>query len=204
MYKEAFQKLDLEDIAAILEKVNPKLEGVPFDPVETTAMAWDIPFYPGYRLIELADHTSMPVIKRFVIYKEDHQIIIDWKNETIYSLNQSCPIQLDEDNIIDYTIFFFTYVRGKHGRFLIVENVDDISWKEEPPPNARKAIGDMIDPVSLIEKDAKGVYHLKACMMFKDSLFKCDVDVQSDGKVIMQNEELLIEDIPVLDDVIGQ
>ena len=41
-------------------------------------------------------------------------------------------------------------------------------------------------------------------MMFKDSLFKSDVTVQDNGVVSLQNEELLIEDMPVLDDTFGQ
>ncbi len=205
MYHEAFIKLELEEVATIMDQVNPLLEGTPFDPIETTILAWDIPFYPGYRLLDISDHSSMPVLKRFVIYAPDEQTILDWKNETIYALNQKFPIQLDESNIIDYAIFFFTYVRGKHGRFLIVENVDDIAWKDEPPPNARKAISKMIKAVQLSdEKPEKDIFKLSACMMFKDSLFQSEITIQANGYVFMGDEELLIEDMPVLDDVLGQ
>lgn len=205
MYREAFIKLELEEVATIMDQVNPLLEGVPFDPIETTILAWDIPFYAGYRLLDISDHSSMPVLKRFVLYAPNEQTVIDWQNETIYALNQKLPIQLDESNIIDYVIFFFTYVRGKHGRFLIVENIDDIAWKDEPPPNARKAISKMIKAVQLSDdKPEKGTFKLSACMMFKDSLFQSEIIVQSDGHVSMNSEELLIEDMPVLDDVLGQ
>ena len=205
MYHEAFTKLELEDVATIMDQVNPLLEGTPFDPIETIIMAWDIPFYAGYRLLDISDHSSIPVLKRFVIYSPQDQVVIDWKNETIYSLNQKLPIQLDENNIVDYVVFFFTYVRGKHGRFLIVENIDDIAWKDEPPQNARKPISEMIKPVQLSnEKSDKGDFKLNVCMMFKDSLFQSSVTVGKDGYVTMGKEELLIEDMPVLDDVLGQ
>lgn len=40
-------------------------------------------------------------------------------------------------------------------------------------------------------------------MMFKDSLFKSNVRVSPKGIVTMEDEDLVVEDIPVLDDVLG-
>ncbi len=204
MYKEAFEKLELEDIATILEEVNPHFDGLVFDPVQTTILSWDMPFYEGYRFLDIADHTAMPPLQRFVIYKPGEVIVLDFTNEPIYALNQKAPIHLTESNIEDYIRFFFTYVRGRHGRFLIVENVDDIAWKEEPPPAARKAIAAMMCSITLKEIGEDGVFDLEVCMIFKDSLFKSKVSVDPKGFVKLSNEELLIEDMPVLDDTLGQ
>lgn len=204
MYKEAFEKLELEDIATILEEVNPHFDGLAFDPVQTTILSWDIPFYEGYRFLDIADHTAMPPLQRFAIYKPGEVIVLDFTNEPIYALNQKAPVHLTEGNIEDYIRFFFTYVRGRHGRFLIVENVDDIAWKEDPPPAARKAIAAMMCSISLKEIGEDGVFDLEVCMIFKDSLFKSKVSVDPKGFVKLSNEELLIEDMPVLDDTLGQ
>ena len=202
MFKEAFVKLELADVATILDLVNPLLDGVDFDPVEATIMAHDMDFYPGYRFLDIADYSTVPAVQRFVIYKPDDIIVINWSNEPIYALNKVLPIVLNDENIIDYVTFFFTYVRGRHGRFIITENVDDIAWKEDPPPAARKSISEMIDPVFI--KDVKsGEYELEARVMFKDSLFKSDIKVKKSGDVALFNEELLVEDMPVLDDLFG-
>lgn len=204
VFRDAFEKLELADVATILDQVNPDFDGVQFDPVETTVMAVDLSFYPGFRFLDIADHTSMPPLQRFVIHSPEKAVVVDFTNEPIYALNKSVPIQLSEENIAEYIRFFFTYVRGRHGRFLIAESVDDIQWKEEPPPAARKAIGKMLSPVTLKKIGEDGTYHMEACMMFKDSLFKSDVNVKPDGLVSLENEELLIEDMPVLDDTLGQ
>jgi len=205
MFQEAFKKLELADAATILDEVNPHLEGTPFDPVETTIMAHDVPFYPGCRFLDIADHTMNPPMRRFVIYKPGDVTVLDWTNVPIYGLNKKLPISLSDDNVADYVRFFFTYVRGRHGRFIIMENVDDINWKEEPPPAARKAIGKMLGPVQIKDKkDGGKVYHLEARVLFKDSLFKTDIFVSQDGHVALSDEELLVEDMPVLDDTFGQ
>lgn len=204
MYKEAFTKLELAETATILDKLNPEFEGVVFDPLETTILAQNIPFYPGFRLLDIADHSQQPPRRRFAVYSLSRHFIINFSNEPIYAFNRDLPIQLDENNVGDYVRFFFNYVRGKHGRFIIVESVDDINWKNDPPLAARRAIGRMIAPVTLEKTDEKGHHHLRACMIFKDSLFKSAVRVEPNGLISLSDEELLVEDIPVLDDALGQ
>lgn len=203
MYQEAFSKLELSEIATILDKLNPEFDGSVFDPVESTILAQDVPFYPGYRLMDIADYAATPALRRFVLYSPDDFVILNFTNEPIYELNQKLPIKLTEENVTDYVRFFFTYVRGRHGRFIITESVDDVNWKEDPPPAARKAIGKMLSPVTL-EETKDGNYHLSACMVFKDSLFKSKVKVENTGFVSLSDEELLVEDMPVLDDTFGQ
>jgi hypothetical protein len=131
-------------------------------------------------------------------------VAINGSNEPIYALNERAPLQLNDGTVADYVRFFFSNVRGRHGRFLITETVDDIQWREEPPPAARKAIGKILVPLTVTGRDPDGGFRLAACMMFKDSLFKAAVTVRRDGIVSLSDEELLIEDMPVLDDTFGQ
>jgi len=58
-------------------------------------------------------------------------------------------------------------------------------------------------PVALKEEKA-GNFYLDITMMFRDSLFKADVEVQPNGLVSLSNEKLLVEDMPVRDDTFGQ
>jgi len=204
MIQQNFEKLELAEVATVLDRLNPLFQGSVFDPVETTILGAELPFYAGYRLLEIADHTVSPPMQRFVLYGQDSAIVLDFTNAPIYALNKELPLQLNKDTVFDYARFFFAYVKGRHGRFLISEGVDDINWKEEPPPAARKAIGKMLRPLALKSSDPDGSYLLEATVMFKNSLFKSDIRISSDGNVSLSNEELLIEDMPVLDDVFGQ
>jgi hypothetical protein len=203
MFQEAFKKLELDEVARILDQIGPLLEETVYDPLETTIMALDLPFYPGYRLLDIGDYTVTPPLRRYVVYSHDDAVILNFTNEPIYELNKTLPIELTESRVLDYVRFFFSFVRGKHGRFLLVENIDDIQWKEDPPAPARKAISKMIKPLYITNTPEDGTFHLQACMMFKDSLFRCAVTVASNGHVTIKNEELLIEDVPVLDDTFG-
>ncbi len=203
MYQEAFTKLELADIATILDKLNPEFDGTVFDPLETEILSQNVSFYPGFKFLDIADHTVHPPIHRYALWSKDQYVILNFSNEPIYELNQSLPISLSEENVEEYVRLFFTYVRGRHGRFIITESVDDVNWRDDPPPSARKAIGQMIEPLTL-DKTEEGSYFLSACMIFKDSLFKTKIKIGPKGFVTLSDEELLVEDMPVLDDTFGQ
>ncbi|MDD9901548.1 MAG: hypothetical protein OXT65_11250 [Alphaproteobacteria bacterium] len=198
---EDWQKLDPEPAARILSEINPLLEPVPFSEEDTTLRKSALPFYDGYELIELTDMSAVPAARKYAMYKPGEPVVIDWTNQPIYDTNEKSPIALTSRNILDYVRFFFSYVRGRYGRFLIIENVDDIRWQVEPPVQGRKVMQEMLEPLHLVEYDVEeDVYHLEAFMMFKDSLFKTKIHVHSDGLVSMSDEELKIEGMPVLQD----
>lgn len=204
MHDNIFVKLDRLETESLLKDINPVLDGADFAPATATLLAQEIGFYPGYRFIEVADYEQHPPRRRFVIHKAGTAMPMNGSNEPIYSLNSKAPLKLSDATVVEYVRFFFANVRGRHGRFLITETVDDIQWREEPPPAARKAIGKILVPLTLTGREPDGGYRLSACMMFKDSLFKAAILVRHDGVVSLSDEELLIEDMPVLDDVFGQ
>ncbi len=204
MFQDALNRLDQLEAEMLLEEINPELDGVKFDPQKVVMMGQDLTFYPGYKFLDISDYEISPPSRRFVIFKSGDVVVLNWTNEPIYNTNDKAPIELTQENVSDYVRFFFTYVRGRHGRFIITESVDDINWREEPPPAARRAIGKMLEPVHITSMGEDGTYNLVARMMFKDSLFKSDVHVKPTGLVSLSGEELLIEDMPVLDDTFGQ
>ena len=149
MYQEDFEKLAPEDVEQSLKQLGPVLEGCEFNPEHTVILALDLSFYPGMTFYEIADVNVQPPLKRYVVHGQKETVVLDFTNAPIYALNEALPIKLSKKNIESYVRFFFSYVRGKKGRFIICENVDDIPWRDEPPPAARKAMGKMMVPVAL-------------------------------------------------------
>jgi hypothetical protein len=121
-------------------------------------------------------------------------------NQPIYELNERAPIFLNERTVVEYVKFFFNYVRGRHGRFSVIEKIDDIKWQVEPPLQGRKVMQDMLSPITVVGRDSDGTFHVEGFMVFKDSLFKTKIHVKPEGIVSMSEEELKIEGMPVLND----
>ncbi len=205
MFDEAFTKLDVDETAVVLDVVNKSIQGSLFDPLETTILSINLPFYPGYNFLHVADHASHPPLERFVFRKEgaEEYIILDWRFDTIYALNEKADFKLDEKSVLEYVRFFFSYVKGRHGRFILCESADHVKWKDEPPAEVRKSLNQALKPLELKEKTKEGVYVLKAYMMLKDTLFTVIVTVDQAGKIGMTDHEILIENIPVLDSLMA-
>jgi len=197
---EDWQKLDSEKTARILSEINPHLEPVPFSMESTTIRSHKLSFYKNYDLYELTDLSAVPGARKYVIYKPGDVNVINWTNQAIYETNEKAPIFLERNNVIEYVKFFFNYVRGRHGRFQIIETIDDIRWQIEPPLQGRKVMQEMLEPVTFVSQDEDGTFNLEAYMVFKDSLFKTKVHAKKDGLVSMSDEELKIEGMPVLQD----
>lgn len=197
---EDWQKLDSEKTAQALSELNSYLEPIPFSPESTTIRTQRLPFYRDYALFELTDLSAIPGARKYAIYKPGDVNVINWTNQAIYETNEKAPVVLTEDTVVDYVRFFFNYVRGRHGRFLIIETIDDVRWQIEPPAQGRKVMQEMLEPITLVGQDPDGTFNLEAFMIFKDSLFKTQIHVKQDGLVSMSNEELKIEGMPISQD----
>lgn len=195
-----WQKMDAAGAQRILAEVNPYLEPVPFALGSTTIRLQKLPFYRDHSLLELTDMSAVPGARKYVIYKPGDVNVVNWTNQAIYETNEKGPILLNEHSVVEYVKFFFGYVRGRHGRFLVIETIDDVRWQVEPPAQGRKVMQEMLEPVTLTSHDPDGTFNLDAFMVFKDSLFKTKIHVKKDGLVSMSSEELKIEGIPVLQD----
>jgi hypothetical protein len=204
MFQDAFTKCDRLEVEKYLKAVNPALDMTPFAPETVTILSMPLSFYPGCLLLDIADYTGMPARRVFAVYREGDIVqILDWTNDPIYRLNVSAPLKTDDKTLYDYVRFFFAFVRGRHGRFHVVETIDDIAWREEPSPVVRKTLGGLIEPLKLIGTENDGSPVLNARLLFRDSLFKARIHVGPNGQISLKDEELVVEDIPVQDDVFG-
>ena len=204
MFKDACIKLDPVQAARMVALINPVLD-IKFDPDKSNVMIHNLSFYENYFIAEISRHDQQPPIVRVAVCNDKGEInVLNWTNQPIMDLNKRVPITLTESNMADYVRFFFAYVRGSHGRFLIIDSVDDIDWREEPAAAGRKALGKMIEPLHVKQREADGTVVFAASLIFKDSLFAAEAHVKPDGTISLHNEELLVEDIPVADDLFGQ
>ena len=193
-----FKKLTGKESETVIKAINDNTALSDFNPKTAIVMGQTLPFYPEYKLLDLSDKTVMPEKQLFALYKSPSEFkILTYGNEPIYALNKECPIYLDTGTVIDYVRFFFNYVRGAQGRFIIAENLEDINWQDEPPLNARKAIAKLLTPLT-VTTHKKKIFTVKATYLFLDCLVQSDIIVDQNGLISIENEEILIEDMPVI------
>ncbi len=203
MKQLSYIKLNRAETRDLLQEINPHLDGTTISENSSDVVSASLGFYPGYRLLEITDRSNNPARKRYVIYKNDDLVIVDYTNGPIYALNERCPIAISQDNVLQYARMFFNFVRGKHGKFQIVESVDEMNWREEPTPNARRSLSEMITPMSIQNIEDDGTYVLAANIIFKNALFACTISVRQNGLVRLSQEKILVQDLPLMDDVMN-
>lgn len=201
MYNPNWEDVDFNEAPALIDRVNRELKERQFDAITTIARRHNLPFYAEFNLYEFEDNGSEPPFIRRALVNGDQAFILNWTNSPIYTANEAAPINVTEDNAADYVKFFFNYVKGRHGRFVLVDNASEIAWNGAVPEKGKEAIGKIIEPVAVTGME-DGKIILVAYMVFKDSLFRANVHVERDGMVSLSDEALVVEGMPIIEDVV--
>ncbi len=203
MYNHPWEEIDPEKMPRLVAEINRSLKDRQFDPNTTIGRRQELSWYAEFAFLELVDTgTSDPTFIRRVIYRPEDFYILNWTNGPIYTANDKAPIIINTDNVGDYIKFFFNYVKGRHGRFVIIDNVDEIAWEGSVPAKGKEAVAKIIKPVTVSSVEDNGKITLLAYMVFKDSLFRANVHVERDGMVSLSDEALVIEGMPIIEDVV--
>ena len=187
------EPVEAEAAAAIIAEIKPILEAKQMDVGALELRSASLSWYDEYKFYILQDHEQT----RYMLYKAGDAELLNWTNEIIYRVNDKAPIKLDRKNVIAYGKFFFHYVRGQLGRFIIVEKPDDVAWLDNATPEEMQKVNDRLMPVSYKGIGRDNRYLLTASVVFKNALFKTNIRVASDGLMELTDEELLLEDLNV-------
>lgn len=179
-------KLLIEESRALLEAKNMNMNALE---VRAAALSW----YDEYKFVTLQDDDQT----RYMLYKPGDAELMNWTNEIIYRVNDKAPIKLDRKNVILYAKFFFHYVRGQLGRFIIVEKPDDVAWLDNANAEEMQKVADRLMAVAYKGIGRDNRYLLTSTVVFKNALFRTNIRVAADGLMELTDEELLLEDLNV-------
>ncbi len=210
----AFTSLPPEEARAFLTTIAQDLLPIAVPADKTLVQVADLPFYEEYKFYALTDMTLPPPNVRYVLYKPGDLNIMNWTNEPIYMVNEKAPIKLDRKSLVTYAKFFFHYVRGQLGRFIIVEKPEDVRWLESANDKEKADVTAKLMNVTYKGIGRDNLFTLTATVVFKNALFKTDIKVApyemdvfdpelgapehfTIGQMKLTNEELLLEELNV-------
>lgn len=214
---ESIQRQRVEEICceiAIQRPASGDADSSAFGDVECATL----PFYPDCYIAAASVFGKAPPNQIFFVISENTRqyTVLDWTNEPIYSFNEKVGLALTSDDALKiYIKFFFFFVRGRMGRFIIVEDVADIDWTESASHKIKAAVENKLLPLSTIDDAPEGMRRLRFTCIFRNALFRSDVymalqsmehhwpedDDPSQftiGQSVLRNEELLEEDLPIV------
>jgi hypothetical protein len=209
-----FQTLDAAAVKKILDDIASDIAPVTFPEGKTVIQAAELEFYDEYKLYAISDTTLPAPNTRYMLYKSGDVSLMNWTNEPIYSINERAPIKIDRKTCIPYARFFFHFVRGQLGRFIIVEKPEEVVWLSNATDKEKADVAERLMPVSYKGIGRDNLITLTATVVFKNALFKTDIKIApfemdvfdpelgapehfTIGQMKLTNEDLLLEDLNV-------
>lgn len=207
-----FETLSDAETTAFLEEIAHDLLPVKMPEGKTKVQSAALPFYDEHKLYALQD-TSLPEPNtRYVLYKKGDLTIMNWTNEPIYEVNEKAPIKLDRKTLPVYAQFFFHFVRGQLGRFIIVEKPEEVRWLDNATDEEKEKVNGALKAVKYQGIGRDNLFTLSSTVVFKNALFKTDIKVApyelevfdkeagvpeqfTIGQMKLTNEELLFEEL---------
>ena len=206
-----WQELDEAAAARMVESVNAE---APFQlpKGKTVIKSASVPFYEEYKFYGMADTTLPEPNERYMLAKPDDINLMNWTNEPIYRVNDKAPIKLDRKTVVPYAKFFFHYVRGQLGRFIIVEKPEEVVWLPSATAEEKQKVNEKLLPLTYKGIGRDNLFTLTGTVVFKNALFRTDIkiapmemdafDAEMDenehftiGQMKLTNEELLLEEL---------
>jgi len=214
MFDVTFNPLDQASSQKMLAEIGTDISPVNLPADKTEIGIYDLPFYDDFKLYALSD-TSLPKPNaRYALYKPNDVSLMNWTNEPIYAVNERAPIKLDRKTVIVYAKFFFHFVRGQLGRFIIVEKPEEMVWLANATDKEKADVAARLMPVTYKGIGRDNLYTLTATVVFKNALFKTDIKIApyemdvfdpetnqpehfTIGQMKLTNEDLLLEELNV-------
>ncbi len=214
MFDLPFEALSDAEAKALLEKIAHDLLPVKMPADKTEISVCALPFYEEHKLYSLQDTTLPEPNTRYILYKDGDLTIMNWTNEPIYEVNEKAPIKLDRKTLPIYAKFFFHFVRGQLGRFIIVEKSEDVRWLDNATDEEKAKVAESLKPVKYQNIGRDNLFTLASTVVFKNALFKTDIKIApyeleafdkeagmpeqfTIGQMKLTNEELLLEDLNI-------
>ena len=209
-----FKTLDPAATESFLADVAPHITPVKLTQGKTSAQYADLPFYDEFKLYAVSDSSLPQPNTRYMLYKPGDVSLMNWTNEPIYAVNERAPIKIDRKTCLPYARFFFHYVRGQLGRFIIVEKPEEVVWLANATDKEKAEVNERLMPVTYKGIGRDNLITLTASVVFKNALFKTDIKIApfemdvfdpelnapehfTIGQMKLVNEDLLLEDLNV-------
>ena len=202
-----WQAVDDELSGTLLAELGKDYEGLEqIEDDQVSFRRWPLSFYEEYDYYEIELKRAGRRLTGYFIRKPGEAIALNGSAMPIHQLNERIGLTLRQDQAIDYLYFFCTSTEAEHGRFLIVDHLDDLTFRIEPDEEYLNAIKEAIEPpvlsanVDWYPRQEMRAYRITATVLYADMLFRTFFRVWTNGQVEMLDDEELLGQVPVMKD----
>jgi hypothetical protein len=195
MAQTAWIRLNREQSQRVLNQLSAHKDAVVFSP-DVTEVCWrPLPFYTDYRLYRLTNYATMPTFTLSYISNGDIYIALDGTANPIYTANDKDPVKLDETNVIPYLEFFFSHVQGSEGDVFLIKDPQRMPFMSTLSLAQQQSIIRSFKPIAVSADHAHHTCRVSGTLHYGGGLLAATIVVSHDGKILFQDQSLLLTGI---------
>lgn len=164
--------------------------------------------YTDVLLVEFSGHAGYgrPGLINLVLHA-DGMALLDGGSSVIHGLNHRLKLQFETlEQKLDYLSLFMNWVHGDNGRFQPVGSLTELQSRLQPGADAPMPAGTLQAFAEVSPRDGhdgEPIAWLSGTVLYGTSLFRAVMTVYPDGLVQMLDDEVLVEDLPVREEVMA-
>jgi len=193
-----WRALDEDERAALFARITP-IDGRCHLGPTTQASACALPWRPDVPLVRLVDAAwpNPNLVVYYLVTDGDRLLRLNGTSIPIHDANLRCPIQLSEDNVLDYLRFFCFFTRGEEGAFYLLERPDHPILDAELDEPTQAVFERVARPAIYTGRNADEHFTCQAIVFYGDALFDATFEVQANGNVSMLDDDPIAANLPV-------
>lgn len=197
------QPLAPETGKAVLHQINRHFTSRPMQ-VKSTEMSWmSLPFYDDLLLYAATDYAVIPALTKYVLRRGTEVFALDYTPNPIMAANQSAPLQINDDNVVDYLRFFTRFVWRMGEPQWLIETTADLPGFTAMGASDQRRINAALHPIR--KRPAGDAFPdgfvVDACFVSGVTLVSRRLLVPADGNVRSAPDRVLFDGKPVTMDV---
>lgn len=182
-----------------------QLIGVPgewLDDQQIQLCRCELPFYDRFDWYDLRDHRQNPTRHAYLVVADTEFVWLRGDAGPIHAMNEYVPLQLSQNNLTRYLRFFCSSINAEQGRFLVINSIKDLEWRETPESSFLEYLDTHIAPPVLLEgRDGQNDgWLMRASVVYDDGLFESRFRIEASGQVNMIEDEEIASDLPLIHD----
>lgn len=154
-------------------------------------------FYTAHRLMELQFVRDHGVERAFVLDGPERTRWLNGESNPIHEVNKAESLALTDSTVGDYIRFFFNFLRGDSGAFVLIDSAEDIGPRDAADNEKTLALAletarDRAKPLLRRGSDAAGRWLVDATVAYDGYLFDASVALERNGEVEMIDDHAFI------------
>jgi len=185
-------KLSETEELSIIPLLNAENDLFYFSEESVSIKAFELPFFENYICLEVwMLHSTPPISLNYLWNKNDEVIAFNGYKEFIFDNLPKFGLVLNPQTIMPYVRFVLDCIWTFHGSLRLIEDYDEIEFSKKPTPNEQEFLLKSIRRAKITPTE--NGYSIDAVIVYGDSLFQSNIELQNNGILDIVSETLLCE-----------